>query len=80
MIEIIKRADIISSLKLKDRMAKDADILIQPDVLGLHWSEFGKFDDLIENGRKAASESLDLLLERIQRDNNVLYQLKQWLG
>ena len=80
MIEIIKRADIISSLKLKDLMAKDADILIQPDVLGLHWSEFGKFDDLIKNGRKAASEGLNCLLERIRRDNNVLYQLKQWLG
>ena len=61
-------------------MAKDADILIQPDVLGLHWSEFGKFDDLIKNGRKAASEGLNCLLERIRRDNNVLYQLKQWLG
>ena len=80
MVEIIRRSDIITSLMLRDRMANDADILIQPDVLGLHWSDFGKFDDLLKNGRKAASECLDTLLSRIERDNNVLYQLKQWLG
>ena len=39
-----------------------------------------EFDDLLKNGRKAASECLDTLLSRIERDNNVLYQLKQWLG
>ena len=70
----------ITSTILMNRMVKDADVLIQPDVMGLHWSEFGKFGDLIENGRKAASKHLDALLERIRRDNNVLYQLKQWLG
>ena len=79
MVEIIRRSDIITSLMLRDRMANDADILIQPDVLGLHWSDFGKFDDLLKNGRKAASECLDMLLSRIKRDKNVLYQLKQWL-
>ena len=80
MVELIRRSDMITSTILMNRMVQDADVLIQPDVMGLHWSEFGKFGDLIENGRKAASKHLDALLERIRRDNNVLYQLKQWLG
>ena len=80
VVELIRRSDMITSTILMNRMVQDADVLIQPDVMGLHWSEFGKFGDLIENGRKAASKHLDALLERIRRDNNVLYQLKQWLG
>lgn len=63
MIEIVRRADIITSLRLKERISKDADILIRPDVLGLHWSEFGKFDYLLDSGRDAAKRALDSLVK-----------------
>ena len=79
LVEIIRRSDIITSLMLRGCMANDADILIRPDVLDMHWSDFGKFDELLKNGRKAASECLDIILSRIERDNNVLYRLQQWL-
>ena len=58
MIEIVRRSDIITSLRLSERIAQDADILIRPDVLGLHWSEFRKFDDLLKSGRDAAEKAL----------------------
>ena len=45
MIEIVRRSDIITSLRLKKRISQDADILLRPNVLGLHWSEFPKLDD-----------------------------------
>ena len=48
MIEIVRRSDIITGLRLKERISQDADILIRPNVFGLHWSEFGRFDDLIK--------------------------------
>ena len=35
MIEIVRRSDIITGLRLKERIAQDADILIRPNVFAL---------------------------------------------
>ena len=75
MIEIVRRADIITSLRLKDRISQDADILIRPDVLGLHWSEFGKFDHLLKSGRDAAEKTLESILKMSPNDDHIYYDL-----
>ena len=75
MIEIVRRSDIITSLKLKERIAQDADILIRPDVLGLHWSEFGKFDDLLKNGREAATKTLKSITDLCPKEDHIYYDL-----
>ncbi|OUW80432.1 MAG: hypothetical protein CBD77_00295 [bacterium TMED217] len=75
MIEIVRRADIITSLRLKERISKDADILIRPDVLGLHWSEFGKFDYLLDSGRDAAKRALDSLVKTPPDADHIYYDL-----
>ena len=36
MIEIVRRSDIITSLRLSERIAQDADILIRPDLSLIH--------------------------------------------
>tara|TARA_B110000263_G_scaffold247959_1_gene261841 strand:- start:1251 stop:2153 length:903 start_codon:yes stop_codon:yes gene_type:complete len=75
MIEIVRRSDIITSLKLKERIAQDADILIRPDVLGLHWSEFGKFDDLLKSGRDAAAKTLKSITDLCPKEDHIYYDL-----
>ena len=75
MIEIVRRADIITSLRLKERISKDADILIRPDVLGLHWSEFGKFDYLIKSGRDATEKTLKSILKMRPNEDHIYYDL-----
>ena len=39
MIEIMRRSDIITSLKLKAKLSSEADILVKPNVAGIHWSD-----------------------------------------
>ena len=75
MIEIVRRADIITSLRLKERMSQDADILIRPDVMGLHWSEFGKFDHLLKSGRDAAEKALQSILKMRPNEGHIYYDL-----
>ena len=75
MIEIVRRSDMITSLRLKERIAQDADILIRPDVLGLHWSEFGKFDDLLKNGRDAAEKALKSVTDLNPKEDYIYYDL-----
>ncbi|HIA93952.1 MAG TPA: patatin-like phospholipase family protein [Candidatus Marinimicrobia bacterium] len=79
MIEIMKRADMVTSLRLKSELAQKADFVIKPDTLGLHWSDFHQFDILVENGRKAARNSIEQLKTKIDQKNSLFYKLKQWL-
>ena len=56
-------------------MSQDADILIRPNVLGLHWSEFGKFDDLLQSGRDAAENALKSVMDVRPNKDHIFYNL-----
>jgi NTE family protein len=58
IIEIIARADMITSQKLAGMMVGTADVAICPDTKDIFWSEFSRVDELIEAGMKAARERL----------------------
>jgi NTE family protein len=51
-------ADIMAN-QLKNHELMDADIVICPEVGGLHWSEFSQAMTLIEAGERATRENLD---------------------
>ena len=80
MIDIMKRADMVTSLRLKSELSNQADFVIKPDTLGLHWSDFNQFNTLVKNGRKAAKESIGHLKSEIDRKNSIFYKMKQWLS
>ena len=75
MVEIMRRADIITSLKLKAKLSKEADILVKPDVSGIHWSDFNNFDKLLDSGRDAMTKVLDNLKSSENSKKNKLYNL-----
>ena len=75
LIEIVRRADIITSMRLKEKISKEADILIRPEVLGLHWSDFKEFDKLIECGRVAAENTVQTILKSRPEKSHIYYNL-----
>jgi predicted acylesterase/phospholipase RssA len=62
------RSDIITSNRLKTRLASEADLVIKPDTLGFHWSRFDSGEILFQNGRKAAKERLSRLMKMIEKN------------
>jgi len=80
MISITQRADIITSNRLKAKLAQEADFVIQPDTLGIHWSDFGQFDALMEKGELAVSGSIQQLKTIINKKQTVLDGEKEWLS
>ena len=71
MIEIMRRSDIITSLKLKAKLAREADILVRPNVAGIHWSDFENFNKLLHSGKSA----MEKVLNRLKNSNdNSIYQ------
>ena len=65
ILEILKRSEMITSLRLKRELSKKANFTIRPDTLGLHWSNFEKFDELIKSGEITTLKHLDSLKELI---------------
>jgi len=80
MLEIMTRSERITSFHLTNFLVKQADFVIRPDVLGLHWSQFDAFDILLNNGIKAAEERVPDLVDELRKRQSWFYRLKQWLG
>ena len=71
MIEIMRRSDIITSLKLKAKLSSEADILVKPNVAGIHWSDFKNFNKLLYGGKSA----MEKILNRLKNSNdNSIYK------
>ena len=80
MIDIMKRSDMVTSLRLKSELAQKADFLIRPNTMGLHWSDFDQFDLLVENGRQAAIQKIDELKSEMDKKRSVFSKLKHWFS
>jgi len=65
-IEIISRAEMITSRNLARMMADTADVSIHPDTKDVHWSEFSRFDELIEAGMESAREKMPEIKKAIR--------------
>ncbi len=66
-IEIISRAEMITSRNLARMMAETADVSIFPDTKDVHWSEFFRFDELIEAGMESVKGKIPEIKKAIQR-------------
>jgi len=73
---IKKRSQIITSNRLKRKLSSEADFVINPDTMGMEWSDFNAIENIFEKGKIAAQESIVLLQEKIkerkkERNQNV---------
>jgi len=75
IIEIITRAERITSQYYTDMLADTADFLFKPDVLGLHWSSFDKYDVLVQNGIDEAEQKIDKLKRLLKYRKSLRYRL-----
>jgi len=62
---ITKRANIITSNRLKGLLSQQADYVIRPDTLGKNWSEFKYCDELFNQGKIAVKKNIDELKKKI---------------
>jgi len=65
-IEIISRSEMITSRNLARMMAETADVSIFPDTQDVHWSEFFRFDELIEAGMQSAKKNIPKIKKAIR--------------
>jgi len=76
-LSIKRRSDIITSNRLKTRLALDADFVIRPNTMGMEWSDFDSADDLFLSGKVAAQDSLPDLKRKINEKQQQLKMIKE---
>ena len=64
---IALRTNDISRCALSRMQLKEADVVISPDVSGIHWSDFGHLDDCLRAGEQATREKLDEIKNLVRR-------------
>ena len=69
---ITKRANIITSNRLKSLLSLQADFVIKPDTLGKEWSDFDACEDLLIQGRKSGESIMNELMNSIKKKNSNL--------
>jgi NTE family protein len=54
-IEVLARAEWIMQIQLNRYYLDQADLVVVPDVKHVHWADFGRTDQLIDAGKRAAA-------------------------
>ncbi len=61
------RAEQLTQMTLAKLQAQQANYVLSPDVMALHWSQFGAFDDLYANGLACVRDHSDQLIKTIRK-------------
>ena len=58
LLQVLGRAEQITSTRLGELKANKADITIRPNTMDVYWAEFNKIDQLIQNGENETDQLL----------------------
>jgi NTE family protein len=75
--EIVYRAGDITSDKLQQVELREADVVIRPRIGDLHWSDFTRAKDLVQEGETAARLALGEIREAIPLYKRLLCMLRK---
>jgi len=68
IFEILNRSRDISIGQLNKFLLEEANFIIKPEHNNLHWSAFDKSDEFLKVGEKAASDSIESLLNALDSE------------
>ncbi len=66
--DIMNRCNFIANYLFYEILIKDADVVVEPNVKQISWSEFNKFNLMVSEGRKAAEAKLGEIKDKLNSD------------
>jgi NTE family protein len=69
VIDILYRAEDITSYHLSNLRLEEADIIIRPKVNDLSWADFDKIEEIVSAGEEATSAKITEIKKLIRRSN-----------
>lgn len=75
--DIMNRCNFIANYLFYETLIKEADIVIEPNVKQISWSEFNKFNLMVHEGEKETKKQLDKIKKLIIKLNNPINKCKR---
>ncbi len=78
VVEVLNRAEDITSFHLSKERLKDADLVVRPKVRKLSWANFDKAEKIIRKGEEAVHDNLEEIRKLVNRNSYIL-EFEQYL-
>ena len=79
LLQVLGRAEQITSTRLGEVKSEKADITIRPDTINVFWAEFDKIDQLIKLGTEETDRQLGEIRDNLIRKKSVNHKFIQFL-
>lgn len=78
IIDILYRAEDITSFHLSAERLREADLIISPKVKEFYWSDFDKAEEIIAKGEEAVTERIEEI-RKLESRNSYILEIEQFI-
>ena len=75
--DIMNRCNFIANYLFYETLIKEADVVLEPNVKQISWSEFNKFNLMVHEGEKEAKRQLKQIKKLMAKANNPINKCKR---
>ena len=77
--DIMNRCNFIASHLFYEILIKQADVVIEPNIKQISWSEFNKFNLMVNEGKKAAESKVSEIKDKLKKYNAPTEKCKRFI-
>ena len=77
--DIMNRCNFIASHLFYEILIKQADVIIEPNIKQISWSEFNKFNLMVNEGKKAAESKIAEIKYKLKKYNTPTAKCKRFI-
>ena len=77
--DIMNRCNFIASHLFYEILIKQADVIIEPNIKQISWSEFNKFNLMVNEGKKAAESKIAEIKNKLKKYNTPTAKCKRFI-
>ena len=79
LLQVLGRAEQITSIRLGEVKSEKADITIRPDTMNVFWAEFDKIDQLIKLGAEETEKQFWQIKDNLKKRKSIHHKVIQFL-
>ena len=79
LLQVLGRAEQITSTRLGEVKSEKADITIRPDTMNVFWAEFNKIDQLVKLGAEATEKLFWEIRDNLKKKKSIHHKVIQFI-
>lgn len=79
VIDIVIRGNQLATKRINDLLLEDTDCIITPDTAEIKWSAFELYEEMLQKGKDAAGQEIELLKKVLQKKGSLYGKMSRSL-